>query len=356
MKNFTQVLILILAVSFGACSYEYVPSAKGELDEVLVLIDTAKAGEQVVEALLETFAKPIETLPGFETMFRIRFQGFSTEKELDAFRRHPNIVVAAPLDEPSGPGALVRALLNEKVEDRVRSGDVFAFPVRDLWARHQWTLILTSMDGATLASNLADFGEPLVNQLIEAELERRPNEIYRKGEQVHLSDSLMQTYGWSVRMQHDYVWLASHENFVRFRRYLPDNDRWMWAWWQDGFDDPGRITPEFIQQKRDSLLQVHMRGERENSYMETEYRRAVITRFIEHPDYLAFETLGTWNMVGDFMGGPFVNFVYHDPNASRLYIIEYGQFAPNIGKRRFVRQFRAMGRTFTTASKETSPE
>lgn len=350
MKNTTLPLLLLLSSTVIGCGYEYVPSSRGELDEVLVLIDTTKGQGEVTEALLETFARPIETLPGFETTYRVRMQDFSTEKQLDAFRRHPNIIIAAPLDEQSGPGALVRALLNESIEQRVRDGESFAFPVENLWARDQWVLILSGADHGMLASNLSEFGQPLVEQLLEKELERRPAEIYRKGEQVHLSDSLMQTHGWSVRMQHDYVWIATHENFVRFRRYLPENDRWMWGWWLEGFDDPGLLTPSFIQQKRDSLLQIHMKGEREGSYMETEYRRAVLTRHLDHPDYLAFETLGTWRMVGDFMGGPFVNFTYFDPLTSRLYMVEYGQFAPNVGKRRFVRQFRAMGRTFTTAS------
>jgi len=55
-------------------------------------------------------------------------------------------------------------------------------------------------------------------------------------------------------------------------------------------------------------------------------------------------------MTNDFMGGPFVNFTYYDPATERLFMIEYGQFAPKVTKRRFVRQFRAMGRTFESDS------
>jgi hypothetical protein len=96
-----------------------------------------------------------------------------------------------------------------------------------------------------------------------------------------------------------------------------------------------------------------MRGEREDSYLTTEYRspRKVITTEMDTGNRLTgFETLGTWTMTNDFMGGPFVNFVYHDPETDRLFMIEYGQFAPSVTKRRFVGQFRTMGRTFESDS------
>ena len=126
---------------------------------------------------------------------------------------------------------------------------------------------------------------------------------------------------------------------------MPTNLRWV-----DGITNFETITPEWINSTRDSLMQSYIQGKREGSYIQTEYRRPVITTALSHDRYQAYETHGTWRMEGDFMGGPFVNFVYYDPSSQRLYMIEYGQFAPNVGKRRFVRQFQTMGRTFTTQS------
>ena len=55
-------------------------------------------------------------------------------------------------------------------------------------------------------------------------------------------------------------------------------------------------------------------------------------------------------MTNDFMGGPFVHFTYYDQMTDRLFMVEYAQFAPSVNKRRFVRQFQAMGRTFESDS------
>ncbi|MEX0594243.1 MAG: DUF4837 family protein, partial [Balneolaceae bacterium] len=107
----------------------------------------------------------------------------------------------------------------------------------------------------------------------------------------------------------------------------------------------------WINATRDSVMERYVQGTREGSYITTEYRRPVVTELLEDTGRLTgWETLGTWRMTGDFMGGPFVNFTWYDPESERLFMIEYGQFAPSVAKRRFVQQFRAMGRTFRADS------
>ena len=54
--------------------------------------------------------------------------------------------------------------------------------------------------------------------------------VYEK-EQIQYSDSLWNDYGFMVRIQHDYIKIDT-TNFISYRRFLPENDRWMWVWWQ----------------------------------------------------------------------------------------------------------------------------
>ena len=351
MKS-TIPFFLLFIFSLIGCSGDFRPTAKGELDTIVVIADTTQQDASLLyEALMETFGRPLETVPGYEPTYRILIDNPSTEQELERFKERTNVMIAAPLDEQSNPGSLLRSMLNDELEQQVRANESFAFPIQELWAKNQWVLLLSSTTHEELAQHIKNNGEYLIQRLLDSELERRVEEIYGKGEQTALSDSMMQKYGWSVRMQHDYFQTMDTTKFVQYKRILADNERWMWAWWTDEVKDPEMLNPEWINSKRDELMKMYILGRREGSYIQTEYRRAVITTPIEHTDYIAFETLGTWRMENDFMGGPFVNFVYYDPANSRLYMIEYGQFAPNVGKRRFVRQFRTMGRTFNTESK-----
>ena len=347
----TAILCLLGSLIFTAisCEGDFRQRAIGENHIITVIMDSTLHDSRTADAIRATFGQGIETLPSPEPLYSLRFRDFRTNEELETLRKMNNLIFAGPLDDDSNTSTFIRALLSEEVENRVRQGDSFAFPLTDQWYRDQWALVLTSTDDDTLADLINNSGERLVESATDVEFERWERSIYRREEQTQLSDSLWNDYGWSVRMQHDYIWTVDTLNVVSFRRTLPDNDRWMWGWWEDGVEDVSFIDQEWINSTRDSLMERYLQGSREGSYVTTEYseRRGLETRELEQEDeLLGWETQGTWRMTGDFMGGPFVNFTWYDPRSERLFMVEYGQFAPGVEKRRFVQQFRTMGRTF----------
>ncbi|MEX2573051.1 MAG: DUF4837 family protein [Balneolaceae bacterium] len=355
MMRSLGILILLGAAFFSgtACEGDFRQRAIGDNHVIFVVMDSTLHDSRTADALRETFGRPVETLPNPEEQYTLRFRDFRTNDELDELRKFKNIIFAGPVNDQTNTSAFIRAVLSESIENRVRAEESFAFPLRDQWYRDQWALILTSTDDAALAEEIRNAGESLVENAMAVELERWQQSIYRRGEQTDLSDSLRTKYGWEVRMQHDYIWTVDTLNVVSFRRALPENDRWMWGWWKDGVENPDMIDQNWINAARDSIMERYVQGTREGSYVTTEYspRRDIETREIERDDRLiGWETLGTWRMTRDFMGGPFVNFTYYDPETERLFMIEYGQFAPGVEKRRFVQQFRAMGRTFRSDS------
>ncbi|MEX2456269.1 MAG: DUF4837 family protein [Balneolaceae bacterium] len=359
MKTVHLVIALIILFIVSACNGDYRPQSFGNVDEVIVVMDSTQWNSETALAIEETFAKPMRTLPAAESSYNLTFQDFRNNDELDRLREFKNVIFAAPVDEESNVGSFIRALLSDDVEDRVRSGESFAFPRLDQWVRDQWALILTSTNDQELAEKIRNSEESLVDNLLELEFERRTENLYERGEQVALSDSLWDNHGWSVRMQHDYVQTVDTTNVVVFRRYLTENNRWMWAWWQDDVQEIDFVNKEWINATRDSLMEIYIRGERDESYVTTEYSpsREILTKEMELDSRLkGFETMGTWRMTNDFMGGPFVNFTYYDPETERLFMVEYGQFAPSVSKRRFVRQFQTMGRTFQSDSTWTQTD
>lgn len=353
MNKFFLCVAIIGMFLLAACEGDFRPMSVGQIDEVYVIMDSTDWNSKTALALEETFGKGIETLPGYEPTYTLIFRDFDSNEELENLQDFKNLIFAAPIDSEDNVARLIRALLSDEVEERVREGESFAFPLSDRWVRDQWVLLLTSTSDDALAEKIRNSESSLVGHLMERELERRKHEIYRRGEQVAISDSLWKNHGWKVRMQHDYVQTVDTSNVVVFRRSLPENDRWMMVWWKDDVDGIAFIDKDWINASRDSLLQKYIRGSRDSSYVTTEYRnpRKVITHQMETDSRLiGYETLGTWRMTNDYMGGPFVNFTYYDPSTERLFMIEYGQFAPSVKKRRFVRQFRTMGRTFESDS------
>lgn len=355
----TTLLLFIVAAWFG-CNGDYRYEATGGIDQVVVVMDSTQFNSQTADAIRNTFGRGIQTLPNVEPMFDLSFRDFNNNAQLGQLKKYKNVIFAAPITDSTNTARFIQALLSDKVEQQVKKGNVFAFPLQDKWYKNQWTLLLTATSDSALAKQIENSEETLTGNLMEKQYGRWKGEVYDRGEQTQLEDSLWNEHGWNIRIQHDwirhldttYTHNGATNHFLTLRRPLPQNDRWFWAWWKK-VDNINYLSDDWINAKRDSLMEQWVRGSRDSSYVTTEYRRPVNTKSFKYNGDIAYETLGTWRMTHDAMGGPFVNLTVYDEDTHRLFLLEFGQFAPKYKKRRYVRQFRAMLRTFKSDSSWT---
>lgn len=358
MKSLLKgALFFLTAVIWIGCEGDYRQKARGSLGQAVVVMDSSQFNSATAEALRETFGGWTQTIPGKPPRFDLRFRDFNTNEQLEQLKRYRNLIIASPIDNEGNTGEFIRALLSDDVESQVRGGEAFAFPLQDQWYRDQWVMLLSAPNDSALARQIRNSQKTLTENLINKELQRHKEEIYDRGEQVALADSLWENHGWRMRIQHDWVKRidttytddGEQNHFVTMRRPLPENDRWFWAWWKK-VPNINEVDDEWINAKRDSLNKQWIQGTREGSYVTTAYNRPHETETFRMNGDMVYETLGVWTMTNDAMAGPFVNFTIFDEESSRLFILEFAQFAPKYSKRTFVRQFRAMLRTFESDS------
>lgn len=359
MKSILKISVFIFCIGMWvSCEGDYRQKARGAFGEVVVVMDSTQFESETANALRETFGGWIQTIPGKPPRFDLRFQDFNTNQQLEQLKRYRNLIIAAPIEDTTNTGDLLRALLSDQLEQQVRNGESFAFPLKDHWYRDQWVLLLSGQSDSALAQQIRNSEQTLTDHLIEKELKRWKEEIYDRGEQVALEDSIWNAYGWKIRIQHDWIKHldttytennGDEAHFLTMRRPLPENDRWFWAWWKE-VDNANQVDDNWINAKRDSIMKKWIRGSRDSAYVTTAYKRPLKTEQFTYRDDLAFETLGIWTMTHDAMAGPFANLTVFDDESRRLFMIEFAQFAPKYNKRRFVRQFRAMLRTFKSDS------
>lgn len=358
MKSIFKISVLFVLVGvFIGCEGDYRQKARGSFGEVTVIMDSTDFESETAKALRETFGGWIQTIPGKPPRFDLRFQDFNSNERLEQLKRYRNIIVAAPIDDSTNTGDLIRALLSDEIEKQVRDGESFAFPLKDHWYRDQWLMLFSGQSDSALAQQIRNSQETLTDNLVDTELQRWKGELYDRGEQVALADSIWKAEGWQIRIQHDwiknidttYTVNGKNQHFMTMRRPLPENDRWFWMWWTP-MDNANHVDEDWINAKRDSLNENWIRGSRDSSYVTTAYNRPHETEQFMYNGDLAFETLGVWTMTNDAMAGPFTNLTVYDEESRRLFMLEFAQFAPKYDKRRFVRQFRAMLRTFKSDS------
>lgn len=356
------MLIVLFVVS---CDGDYRKSALGPLGDVIVLTDTTHMSKldrlrqdtvalkkndlaKMQYSLIEVFEQGMPSSPGFESAYNARYVSFETAQDLEQLKRSRTLVIAAPLEDTTASGQFLNALLDPQVKQQVAQGRLNYIPLYNKWYKDQITVIITAPTYDELAAFLLDNKAKVVKDIDQIELDRYTYEVFKKQEQVALADSLWDNYGFKVRIQHDYVWNVDTTNFVSFRRYMPENDRWFWIHWIDGVEEADFVDQLWINNTRDQLLKKYIQGTKEDTYLQTEYQRPITYEEIQVDGKQAYSIEGTWKMVNGAMGGGFIHLTVYDPKQKRLYLTEYMVFAPGFKKRPYLRQFQAMSRTFKT--------
>ncbi len=360
IKNLLSLItLLFVTLSISSCDAEqYRPEAIGTFGEVIVITDSTQF-TQTAAAIRSTFGQYIFTIPDAPRMFDLRFRAIQSNEQLDRLKKHKSIIIAAPISGEGTAAEFIRALLGENAEQQVRAGNEFAFILQNEWYDNQWVLVLTAPNDAALANKIQQAGERLIESLLQKEFQRWQAQVFDRGEQFEIEEYLWENYGWKIRVKHDwnphldttYTEDGLTQHFFTLQRMTDENDRRFWAWWVNKPVNVDTLSPEWIIEKRNEITRKWLRGSRGNAYVTTETEnRPVFTDTLTIDNHIAYETLGTWSMVNAVMAGPFVNMVIYDAETERLFMLEFWQFSPSVEQRAYVRQWRAILRTFESDS------
>jgi hypothetical protein len=109
--------------------------------------------------------------------------------------------------------------------------------------------------------------------------------------------------------------------------------------WEDPLEDIIRI--------RDSVGLAFVPGRLTGSHMITEEAYEPYVFYTSLDSIPALEIRGTWEVSGDFMAGPFVQFVLDDKKANRYTVMEGFVFAPSATKRDYIFEAESVMRSWT---------
>lgn len=110
--------------------------------------------------------------------------------------------------------------------------------------------------------------------------------------------------------------------------------------------DPNKSIKVQILKNRDSIGKLFIKGsDPEKNYMVTEVARQHFTKEITLNGKKAYETRGTWELLNDFMAGPYLNYSIVDEKNNRVIVVEGFNYAPSVNKRDFVFELEAILRT-----------
>jgi len=329
-----SALILISGLMTAGCSLQ--PYSQGEPGGLLVIAD--ELDRPVVRAQIErAFGRIIET-PQPEPLFRI---DWIDAGQLSARSRSPLMLLAATIDGDGPTAAFLQKMLDANVRAGVESGEYFIFKRRDAWAREQLVLILVGRTRRELGGLAAQWMDTLQSWAFDFELKRNEKRLFKRGEQKALAKQIAVQYGFSLRMQPDYLLAEENDSlqFIRILRHWPD--RWLTVMW-GASPSPDSLAAGFFFQQRSNRSRFFL--DPVSLYEDHWSNRTVV--FKNQP---ALFIQGLWSTLDIAGGGPFFSYCLYNQSTQNYYIIDGAVFAPGEAKMPYLWQLYTLAHTFKFA-------
>lgn len=322
MKNIRLIAaMLILLTSFSSCVDENGSEIKkarsvGGTSEILMVTQNDEQWNgQMGQAVRDFFEQEQYGLPQPEKNFKVAH--INLDALNDMFKKHRNLIIAKIDKDIKNP--LVETQHNLDSEPQFVIRITASSP--ESWVR----AFETQKDGLKL--------------IFDDNERKRFLEYFRPMRDSKIMDHLKKRFGVTMPIPEGYAISVDKEDFMWIRN--EDEYKSMaFLIYELPYNDTADLNLDNIIKVRDSIVKRHIPGPLDGSYMTTdkEFVKPVSKALPDFPAGYAVETRGMWNVVGDFMAGPFLSYSIVDPTSSKIITAEGWIYYPNKEKRDLLRQ------------------
>ena len=305
MKKYLVVIFVVFFLqSCEDNKVVYKPESSARINSITVVVDNDSWNSTIGDKIRNLYADEYEGLPQIEERFTLKqmpyeaFSGFS--------RSSRNII-----------------FINKK------SNPEFFFEV-DKYARPQIYLEIKGNSIKSILEQIDKSKKEAINKFTNGEIEENKRRILKSP----LKDTFaMDDFSINMKMPSAYSLYKQDKNFIWYQKQI-----------QKGHSNI--IVTQLPSQKnifdynipsliklRDSIGEVFLPGRNPESFMISEKEYLPYQKKVNYYGIKMLETRGTWEVKGDFMGGPFLNYLIEDKLNDRVLFVEGFVFAPSKRKR-----------------------
>ena len=301
IKGFLTVLILV------SCDKEvknFKPQSSGRINSISVIIDKSSWDGKIGDAIREKYASEFVGLPQVEEAFTLNY---------------------IPYEAFTGFGRTARNVIyiNKKKQDKPRM-------IRDRYARPQLFLEVSGLDNESIIQGILSSFEFSSTQFQNGEITENKNRILNS----LLKDTGLDSLNISLKIPSAYSVFKNELETVWLQKPLKNGtSNLIIKDLNSSVSDFEKINLNDVVSLRDSIGKEFIPGRVENSYMITEKEYLPYISYQSLNGFEAIETRGTWEVKGDYMGGPFINYIIKDTLNKSLLYVEGFVFSPSQRKR-----------------------
>ena len=274
MKKTAIILFfLITALSCSDNQQKLLPASSGNINNISVVTNDEIWEGAVGEVIRENFGRPIYGLPQIEPIFSLShipskvFSGFATKS---------------------------RTILKIDVSE---NEGVFNF--KNTYASPQRIIQITAKSPDKIIEIINENLNSIYSTMYFNEIQEKQRRISKN---LNKTEVIKNNTGASLKFPSAYRVAKVDSNFVWIRRDIETGSVNLFIHRQTNLNEQSII------EKRDSISKIYIPGPVENTHMSTDLIYTPNTQQINVGGKQVFETRGLWEIEGQFMAGPFLNF------------------------------------------------
>jgi hypothetical protein len=298
-------LIALVSCNNNETKEAYKQKSVGNINSLQILITDELWDDSVGEEIRNYFAASTEGLPQVEPLFSINQMDPST---FSGFIKSNRLFLHVTIGKE----------------------DKFTL-VTNEYAKPQTGAIITAKTKQGLIKLIAENQEEIIEAFFKSEIKERQR---RTSISPLVIDSLKERFGLSIKMPSAYRIAHKGADFYWIRKDLKKTGSTNILIYEvplNSISSDSTALREILT-IRDSIGGYHLPVE-DNGRFGTDYSYSPNFYITELDENFAYKTKGVWDVKGEFMAGPFLNYAVKDEKNNRYLIIEGFTFAPAERKR-----------------------
>ena len=301
MKRLLIIFLVSITLSCNNTQSTYKPLSSGRIHSLSVVVDSKEWNSKVGDEIRKAYADEYLGLPQIEERFSLNQIDYET---FSGFARTSRNIVY--------------------INKRNKQGHSL---IKNKYARPQVFLEISGLNEAEIINQIKASKDEGIKAFSKGEILENQRRILQS---PLTQKDLKNDFGIELTMPSAYQIFKKEKNTIWFQKPTKYGTSNLLI---SNLNPVNNIELERVIKIRDSILKNFIPGRIEGTYMITEkvYLPVFKRTFIKN--FESFETRGTWEVQGDFMGGPFISYIVKDTVNKRTLYIEGFVFSPSQRKR-----------------------
>ena len=313
MKRLLIIFLVSITLSCNNTQSTYKPLSSGRIHSLSVVVDSKEWNSKVGDEIRKAYADEYLGLPQIEERFSLNQIDYET---FSGFARTSRNIVY--------------------INKRNKQGHSL---IKNKYARPQVFLEISGLNEAEIINQIKASKDEGIKAFSKGEILENQRRILQS---PLTQKDLKNDFGIELTMPSAYQIFKKEKNTIWFQKPTKYGTSNLLI---SNLNPVNNIELERVIKIRDSISKNFIPGRIEGTYMITEKAYLPVFKRTFIKNFESFETRGTWEVQGDFMGGPFISYMVKDTVNKRTLYIEGFVFSPSQRKRDNIIELEAIIKT-----------